>query len=47
MALHLVHALDDDLALLRQSLDDLALFALVLACEDDDRVAFLYVQFHL
>ena len=45
VALDLVDAFDDDFAFLRQGLDDLALLAFILAGEDDDRVAFLHVQF--
>jgi len=46
VTLHLVDALDDNLALLRHSLGNLALLALILAGQYNDRIALLDVQFY-
>ena len=46
VTLYFVDALDDNLALLRHSRDDFALFAFILTGQHDDRVALLNVQFY-
>src|SRR5882757_977623 len=46
VALHDVHAADDDTLVDRTDLDDLTLLALVTAGEDDDLVAFLDLRSH-